>query len=403
LPRLFNLLRVFCNVTKKEHAMSDAAAPHTTKLEAATGLHIDGAPLLNDRWVALVEQLGMEIAEPLTAALERINLLTSTGHIDRQSLRALREEVETARRVGMIGQQLTRFSSGRIRQAPERLQLADVLGGVLAHRSRETHARGILLKPELRPADVTVDAELLFSMLNTLLDWALACAHSQIVISVDANPWTPDTRLICHFANRPLDQLTPGLNTDVPRDQNSLTWRLLEQCAWAMQLTVNRSDEAGMTTLAIDFPQAADEGAEAVSVIELNDGFALSTHTQGLAGSHVLVVASRRDMRLQILDSLRDMSLIVDFVSSVEEAAAFCRDGLPHAIVVESIQNDDSLTQLREEILAEVPDFVFIEILEEGAAFEMSGFDGTAMARVGREVLSTSLPSALLFELSRSA
>ena len=70
--------------------------------------------------------VGVEIAGPLTAALERINSPTSTGNIDRKGLRALREEVESARRVGMIGQQLTRFASGRIRQSHERLQLAGV-------------------------------------------------------------------------------------------------------------------------------------------------------------------------------------------------------------------------------------------------------------------------------------
>ena len=54
------------------------------------------------------------------------------------------------------------------------------------------------------------------------------------------------------------------------------------------------------------------------------------------------------------------------------------------------------------EIAAEMPNFVFIEIIEEGTAFEMSGFTGTPMARVGREVLTSSLPSALIFELSKS-
>ena len=88
-------------------------------------------------------EIGAEIAAPLTAALERIHALTTTGKIDRAGLRALRDEVEQARQVGMIGQQLTRFASGRVRQSHERLQLADVLNGVLAHRARETQARGI--------------------------------------------------------------------------------------------------------------------------------------------------------------------------------------------------------------------------------------------------------------------
>ena len=138
---------------------------------------------------ALVSQIGAEIAAPLTAALERINTLISTGRIDRQSLRALREEVEVARQVGMTGQQLTRFASGRLRQSHERLQLADVVASVLAHRTRETQARGITLKPALKPVDVIVDASLLFSLLNATLDWALAHARSQVEFSVELKAW----------------------------------------------------------------------------------------------------------------------------------------------------------------------------------------------------------------------
>ena len=356
---------------------------------------------LSERWAELVTQIGVEIAGPLTAALERVNTLTSTGNIDRKGLRALREEIESARRVGMIGQQLTRFASGRIRQSHERLQLADVLSGVLAHRGRETQARGIVLKPELKPAEVVVDASLLFSVLNTTLDWALASAHSQIVFSIELKAWPAHARLACRFAHRPLDEITDVASAAATSGMDSLTWRLLEQTAWTMGLLIERTEESGFTTLTLEFPRTANDEVEAVSALELNDGFSVSSHSQGLAGSHVLVVASRRDMRLQIRDALRDMSLIVDFVNTVEEAVAFCRDGLPHAIVVESIQSGERLALMREEILAEVPDFVFIEIVEEGSAFEMSGFAGAAMARVGRDVLATSLPSALLFELSK--
>jgi hypothetical protein len=85
----------------------------------------------DQRWHELVSQVGMEIAEPLTAALERIHLLTSTGQIDRAGLRALRDEVEQARQAGMIGQQLTRFATGRVRQSHEVLQLEEVLKSVL--------------------------------------------------------------------------------------------------------------------------------------------------------------------------------------------------------------------------------------------------------------------------------
>jgi hypothetical protein len=104
-----------------------------------------------------------------------------------------------------------------------------------------------------------------------------------------------------------------------------------------------------------------------------------------------------------IRDALRHMSLIVDFVNSVDEAVAFCGEGLPHAVIIESIQTGARFENFREELLDEVPGFAFIEIVEEGATFEMSGFSGSTTARVGRDVLASSLPSALMFELSKSA
>ena len=72
-------------------------------------------PVDGERWRELVSSVGREIAMPLTAALERIHALIGSGKIDRASLRALREEVEAARRAGMIAQQLARYASGRLR------------------------------------------------------------------------------------------------------------------------------------------------------------------------------------------------------------------------------------------------------------------------------------------------
>lgn len=360
----------------------------------------------HERWHELVSQIGAEIAAPLTAALSRVNELTTQGRIDRASLRALREEIEQARQVGMIGQQLTRFASGRLRQSHERLQLAETLNGVLAHRKRETQARGIVMKPVLKPAEVIVDPSLLFSLLNTTLDWALLNAQSHIEFKIDIKNWPVHARLACRFAHRPADRVTEGAANDTLVDGSatgldSLHWRLLEQTAWAMGLPVQREDDAVHTVLTLEFPRTTSDEIEGVSTLELDDGFAPSTNSKPLAGNHVLIVASRREMRVQVRDALRNMGLIVDFVNTVEEAAEFCREGLPHAIIIESIQNGERFGQLRDEISAEVPEFVFIEIIEEGATFEMSGFSGSTMARVGRDVIASSLPSALMFELSK--
>ncbi len=354
------------------------------------------------RWHELVSQVGVEIAEPLTAALERINILTATGKIDRAGLRALRDEVEQARQAGMIGQQLTRFASGRVRQSHEVLQLEEVLKSVLALRTRETQARGIALKHQMKSARVIVDGSLLFSLLNATLDWALANAHAHIDFTVDFKTWPVHARLTCRFANRPADQVDDSVTMAAPPRLDSLTWRLIEQTGWTMSLVVDRQDHDGVTTLVIEFPQTVGEEMEGLSATEIDETSTQSGNSKALAGSHVLVVASRREMRVLIRDALRNMSMLVDFVSSIDEAASFCREGLPHAIIVESIQKGGRFAHFRDEILAEVPDFVFIEILEQGSTFEMSGTDGARMARIGRDVIASSLPSALMFELSKS-
>jgi hypothetical protein len=377
--------------------------PQTIRLavarEATHTLPGDGSPGEHERWHDLVAQIGAEVAAPLTAALERINALTSTGRIDRAGLRALREEVEAARQAGMIGQQLTRFASGRLRQSHERLQLADVLHGVIAHRSRETTARGLVVKPVLKPVEVIVDASLLFSVLNSTVDWALANAQSQVDFAIDIKTWPAHALLTCRFAHRAADDLADDATALANLD--SLTWRLLEQTAWTMGLVVERHDEAHRTLLTLEFPRTASSVIEGVSTMELNDGFAPSSNSQPLAGSHVLVISARRDLRAQVRESLRHMSLIIDFVNSVDEATAFCSEGLPHAVIVESIQSGERFQHFRAEIAAEVPDFVFIEIVEQGKGYDMAGFDGAAMARVGREAIASALPSALMFELSK--
>jgi hypothetical protein len=370
--------------------------------------HVEGAlaEVASDeqamRWRELVNAVGEEISAPLTHALERVHTLTTSGRIDRSSLRALREEIETARAVGIVAQQITRLASGRLRQSHERVDVADLLSNVLTHRARETQARGIGIKPRLQALPVLVDASLLFGLLNTLLDWALRHSKSEIEFKVEMLAKDRVGRLTCRFAPFAADPLNDGASRGSRAKLDSLTWRLLEQSAWTMGLPLRRLEEAGIAVLTVDFPRTAHEAMEGVTSIELDEGFAASTNSKPLAGSHVLIVASRREVRMQLRESIKDMGLIIDMVASVEEAADFCHEGLPHAIVVEGILRGERLKKLRQEIIAEVPDFAFVEIVEEGSEFEMSGSGNRSVARVGRGAIASALPSVLMFELSKS-
>jgi len=361
------------------------------------------APVEHDHWRDVVSEMSAEIAGPLTAALDRVQILASTGRIDRSSLRALGDEIQHARQVSMSGQQIARLASGRLRQTHERLPLTETLKDVLTQRSRETQARNIHIKQVLRPAEVIVDASLLFSLLNTLLSWTMEHARSNIEFRIDIKTWPTHARLAAKFAYRPADQHDDGTDAvELQAVLDSMTWRLMEQTAWTMGLPIERKITGADVHLTIEFPRTINDQIEGVSAIELDQGFSPSLHSKPLSGSQVLVVASRRDVRVQVRDAIRNMGMIVDFVNSVDEAREFCRGGLPHAIIIESVLRGDRFNDMRSEVESEGAEVVFIEIIEEGNTFEISGFGGLSMARVGRDAILTSLPSALMFELAKT-
>lgn len=351
---------------------------------------------LVEPWRALAAQVGHEVAEPLSAALERVIQLTTTGRIDRDGLRALRIEIERARRVGMVSQQLARYASKRLRQSHERLDLAQTLQAMLTHRAREVAARGIQVKQSTRPIEVLVDPTLLFSLLNAVLDWAVELAHSPIDFRVDLKNWPAHGRISCSFGHD--DAGTPH-ETAMP---DTLNWHLIARLAHTMALPVVRSVDTARMVLTLEFPRTVNDALEGMSALELDHGDASSLNSKPLAGSHVLVIAARRDMRVQVREAIANMGLLIDFVASVDEAVDFCREGWPHAIVFEALLRGERLDQLAETIRADLPGFSFIEIVEDGDAFEISGFNGMSHARVSRDTLKQSLPSALVFELSRS-
>ena len=108
-----------------------------------------------------------------------------------------------------------------------------------------------------------------------------------------------------------------------------------------------------------------------------------SSNSKPLAGSHVLIVSQRRELRTQIQAAIQHMGLIVDLVGSMAEAAQFCEDGLPHGIVFETGLRGADFERLHADILDEVPDFCFVEVLDEAHLTQLS----TATADSSRDAL----------------
>ena len=383
--------------------MSD---PHGASVEARVQPDQAGAIEgdATQHWLALVSEFGADVAGPLTAALERIDSLTASGRITRADLRALREEVQQARQAGMLGQQLTILASGGLRHSPERLVLEDSVRNVLGRRAGEVPERAVTVEVPSDRTEIVVDATLLFGLLNTLFDWALGNSTGPCEFRTGAGTAVGYVQLECRYEPARRESSSPDATEAVrPPRLNALAWRILEQTAAAMGLVMQHRDDAPSATLTLQFSRAAPEQVPPVALSAADEGFAHSAHSRPLAGSQVLVISSRRDMRVQIRDALRSMGLIIDFVSSVNEAAQFSEGGAPDAVIIESIQRGERFARFREELCAKSPALACIEIVEQGHSFEKSGFGGEAIGRVGREVIETALPAALIYELSKGS
>lgn len=350
----------------------------------------------------LVAQLGSEVARSLSSALERVTTLAATGQIDRDDLRALREEIELARQAGIMGQQLVRLNKSPVREAQERVDLSALLREALHQRQRELKARGIAIRETIAEVAVVSDAALLFSLIETLLDWSVEHTRSRIVLRLDVGSTPTRARLSCGFLRRPIDDNARAV---LPQGEdpalNTLSWQLLRQTASVLGLRLRRRDTADRSELKLSFDDVQAPGVSAVEGLEADDVCAQAYSAQPLAGRHVVVLAARREVRNIVRDALQPMGLMVDFASSLLEAQELFADGLPHAVIYEASLGGDRFQRLRSEMLAEVPSLAFIQIAEHGKAFEVLEAGGYPYASVGREAISESLPAALLFELSR--
>lgn len=355
--------------------------------------------------IDLVAQLGSEVAGTLSAALERVNALATTGRIDGLSLRALRDEIELARRIGIMGQQVSRYASGRVRISSETLDIGALLEETLHQRGPEIEARGLEVRRQVQPAEVLADAALCVSLLQALLDWAFEHARSPIELTIDPpvgqNHARPvSARVGCSFAHTAGGDTLAIAPTAPPR-LDTMAWRLLAQTAATLGLLLTRSERAGRTTAMIEFPRSAGQPMEGVSAIELDGLGESAEHQRSLVGNQVLVVAARREVRHLVRDALHATGMLVDFVTSVDEAREFCRGGLPHAVVHEAVLGGRPFEHLRTELLRAAPALAFVQISEENHAFEVHRAAGREHVSVGRAFIAESLPAALVYELAR--
>ena len=354
---------------------------HASTFESARGF-------AQDEWGDLVQQLVAEVTSPLSSAMALIGKLAASGQINRQAIQALRDNVAQARDAGLAGQRLARLTVGGRQIAGECLNLTQLLRSLLNQRSREASTRGIEVQHALMPVDVIADGPLLLALLNAMLDWALSSAEASIDLKLDLIPWPGKAKLVCRFAKH------KQVSTEMPPVLNSLNWRLVEQTALAIGVTLRREDVAGGSQLTLEFMQYMNAAAAGTSSERLHTPLA---RDKPLAGSSILLISQDIALLNQIQAALQPMGMIIDIVPGMVEARQFCLEGLPHAIVFESRQRSKAFEQLHAELLRDVPEFCFIELFDL-AAQERSDAGVTS---IDRKHLGSELPKQLMRALTQ--
>lgn len=350
---------------------------------------------------ALLSQLGGEVAAALSQALEHVTAVATTGRISRQGLLELRGRIEQARLAGIMGQQIERLASGRVRQAPERVDLTALLRETVTQHRRQALARGIEVRQLLGPAQVMADPALMFTLAEALLAWALEHARARLEMRIELNEWPVYARLLCSFRFLSDEEVDASLVAFGDPPLRTISWRLLEQAARTMELPI-RLDEDGVTgRLTIEFPRTVNDPSEVAALRDRADAERMGINSKPLAGSHLLVIAARRETRSLVRDAVRHMGLMIDYVNTVEEAREFCRGGIPHAVLHESALGGERFERLRLDLFAEMPKLVFIELAEDGQGLQTQRVSEREYSRVGRDAIIESLPAALMYELSR--
>ena len=354
---------------------------------------------------ALITQLGSEVATLLSSALERVAVLNTTGRIDRDNLAALHAEIDLARRAGIMGQQVVRLSQGDVPLSHERLDLAALLREALRQRSREIDTQGIEVQQEFTGALVMSDATLLFSLLQTMLDWAFEHAVSRIDIKLEVKNRPAHAVLTLKFAHQPAhtidNAVMPMADAQTP-ELNTMSWRLLQQTAAVLGLMLDRDDPPGKTELQLEFPETLAPRIKPSGTTDFQEAVSPTLSLNLLAGSHVLVLAARREVRNMVREALRPLSLVLDFAGTVDEVQAQCAEAMPDAVVYEASLGGQRFERVRSELLAVSPRLAFVQIAEQGKAVQVLNQGGRQFTSVGRDAIIESLPEALNFELART-
>jgi hypothetical protein len=349
---------------------------------------------------SLAGEVGAEVAGALSAALDQLDEILRSGKVGRAGLSSVRDEVERARRVAMLGQQVSRLAAGFVRQDPEAIEVPEVLRSVLRQRRADLVARGIEVRQHLRPASMSADASLLYTLLQCLMHWALEhCSGGTLKLSTALNAWPVHAVLHCEFAWAPPDRGSEWSSLDGfgHSGLESVAWRLVEQSAAVLGVQLQREEKGNEVKVTLAFPDSARRWPKLVDEnTDLEDP--RLANLQPLAGRSVLLLTARHELHRVAQAALPPLGLQLQVMHSIEEARGFERPPAPLVIADSNLPGLDELREAWQAGRVGGPAIVLIGEALPGVHID-SGPTGEWL-RIGHTTALRDLPAAARYALA---
>jgi hypothetical protein len=346
---------------------------------------------LDDHWPELLSALSDQFTESVSALQSQIDQLLAKGRISKPEHRTLNIPAERIKLAGISAQQIQRFYGGRIRQSHEKINMADLVEGVLQERKQELGILGIALRRKLKPVEVLIDPTVAHTFVNAVLDWGLPFGN-RVDVRVDLNAWPQHARLLMRVSN---DGVPPSSSTS----SDSLSWMLIRQIALAAGGIEVERDVTGEGVSFTALFNRTVQAVDGISAVDLSDDH--SSMFKSLSGTYVLTISPSLQIRADVRDALREIGIMSDSVVDFNQAREAIKGRMPNLIVVDSEIKDEDFEKFRDDLLREVFEFPFVEISPDDSSFDMSGFGEFSMAKVGRGNIREALGTAVMFELAK--
>jgi hypothetical protein len=337
----------------------------------------------------LAGELGAEMALTLSQALAQLDQLLPDGKHIEPGLNGLRGAIERARRIAMLGQQISHLASGRVTPMAESLDLPAMWRQVLRERKSELALGGIEIRQRLRPAPVAADPSVLHTLLDGLLAWALEhCTVALLHLSTEMETWPVRARLLCDFGwQAPAGAVDP---------LDTLSWRLVQQAAALLGAQCGRKVTADRVRLTVTFPEATRSWPQLVVERPVYVG-AAEPSAFSLEDRVVLLLTPREALRRVARAALEPLGAVLHEAGTVGEARLKARQFPADVLVADTLV--PGVDALCGEWRAGSSGPALLWVGDEPPGVHLSTTSDSCSARLGIDSLAGDLPRALRFLL----